>query len=774
VSGSQRCRIVSAIRGTNDGFDRVEMSGNRAAFEAAVKRAHGYAWEKQWLKAIEQYELAVAEFPDDATARSGLAFAYHGGERLKEALREYRKLRDLRPDDPDPAAKMASVLEELGRSSDAAEAWMGVAESYIEQQSPKRAVEAWKEALRLQPANREARSRLAAALERESHASEAAKEYLTLARLCHQENDPQQAAAYCRRTLSLDPGNRAARGLLERLASVGGGIASATSVTMTREELGPVDEAVKAALGTLAEALLGDGQLVTGSDISPDAESGGAALEVQSELGALLARAVDLHSRGEIEEALGCYEQALARGAATAEVRFNLGLLNKQLCHYDRASGYLEESLEFPGYALASQLSLGECLWAEGRTDEALDHFLSALRIIDLETAGQQSARDLDSAYEILAASGWGQGGARGSELLVRSLMELLSGADWREKVKEARAKLTGVTEEGTAPILPEVLDIPGGDEVVDMMTRSREYLRRGKPFTALEECYRAVRLAPTYLPLHLLLAEVFARQGKAEEAVSKYEAVAEAHLMRDDARKAIDVYRRALVSAPMSISVREKLIELLIESGELTLALEEYAALGESYYRLARVDDALKRYEQALRLAGRTEAPTDWKVGILHRVADLHMQRVHWKEAAAVFEKILDLSPEDEQASFRLVELRYRLGQEKVALADLDALIVRYGKRQELSKIVTLMKDLVAANLQDLSLRSRLTRIYVELGMKREATAELDMLGELQLEAGRRAEAMETLRTIIALEPDEKEGYTRLLRELQGRAPGA
>jgi Flp pilus assembly protein TadD len=103
-----------------------------------------------------------------------------------------------------------------------------------------------------------------------------------------------------------------------------------------------------------------------------------------------------------------------------------------------------------------------------------------------------------------------------------------------------------------------------------------------------------------------------------------------------------------------------------------------------------------------------------------------------------------------------------------------LDALIVRYGKRQELPKIATLMKELVAANPQDLSLRSRLTRIYVELGMKKEATAELDTLGEMQLEAGRRAEAMETLRTIIALEPDEKEGYTRLLRELQGRAPGA
>lgn len=750
------------------------MTGNRAAFEAAVKRAHGYAWEKQWMKAIEQYELALADFPDDATARSGLAFAYHGGERLKEALREYRKLRELRPDDPDPRAKMAYVLEELGRSSDAAEAWLDVAELHVQQRAVKRAAEAWKETLRLQPADKEARYKLAEALERESHTAEAAKEYLALARLWHQEGDPRQAAVYCRRALSLDPVNKAARGLLERMASANGGVSSEPSLSLRREELGPVDEAVKTALGALAEALLGDGQLVAASDISSDLGSGGSVLEAQSEVRAVLAKAVDLHSRGVIEEALGCYKEALAMGVARTEIEFSLGLLNKQLSRHDEAVGYLQRSLEASEYALASHLSLGETFWAQGRTSEALDHFLGALRIIDLEAAGQDGARDLDSAYQSLAASGWGQGGARGSEMLVHSLVELLSGGEWREKVKEARSKLHSLAENGVVPILPEVLDIPGGDEVVDMMTRSREYLRGGMPFTALEECYRAVRLAPTYLPVHLGLAEVFAQQGKAEEAVSKYATVAEAYLMRDDPRKAMDVYRRALVAAPMSIAVREKLMDLLIENGELNLALDEYVALGESYYRLARVDAALERYEQALSLASRIEAPTDWRVGILHRVADLHLQRVHWKEAASVFERILGLSPDDEQAIFRLVELRYRLGQERLALADVDALIVRYGKLQELRKIAALMKDLVAANPQDLSLRSRLTRIYVELGMKREAIAELDTLGELQLEVGRRGEAMETLRTIISLEPDEKEGYTRLLRELQDRSPSA
>jgi tetratricopeptide (TPR) repeat protein len=749
------------------------MTGNRAAFEAAVKRGHGYAWEEQWMKAIEQYKLAVAEFPDDATARSGLAFAYHGGERLKEALREYRKLRELSPEDADPRAKMARVLEELGRSSDAAEAWRGVADLHVQQKSVKRAVEAWKETLRLQPADKEARYRLAEALERESHTAEAAKEYLALARSWHQDGDPRQASVYCRRALSLDPGNKAARGLLERMASANVGVGSEPSLSLRREELGPVVDAVRNALGTLAEALLGDGQLVAAPDISSELGSSASVSEAPSEVRAMLAKAVDLQSRGEIEQALVCYKEVLAQGVARTEIEFSLGLLNKQLFHYDEAVGYLQRCLEASDYALASHLTLGESFWAQGRTSEALNHFLGALRIIDLEDAGQDGARDLESAYRSLAASGWGQGGTRDSELLVHSLAELLGGGEWRERVKEARSKLDSLAENGVVPILPEVLDIPGGDEVVDMMTRSREYLRGGMPFTALEECYRAVRLAPTYLPVHLVLAEVFAQQGKAEEAVSKYAAVAEAYLMRDDQRKAMDVYRRALVAAPMSISVREKLIDLLTESGELSLALEEYVALGESYYRLARVDAALERYEQALSLASRIEAPPEWRVNILHRVADLHMQRVHWKEAASVYERILKVSPDDEQAVFRLLELRYRLGQERLALAEVDALIVRYGKRNELPKIASLVKDLVAANPQDASLRSRLSRLYVELGMKREAIAELDTLGELQLEAGRRAEAMETLRTIISLEPDEKEGYTRLLRELQDRAPG-
>jgi tetratricopeptide (TPR) repeat protein len=98
------------------------MAGNQAAFEAAVKKAQSYAWEERWMKAIEQYEAAIAEFPDDVSVRSGLAFAYYRGERLKEALREYRRVRDANPEDPVARTKIAQILEELGRGADAARA----------------------------------------------------------------------------------------------------------------------------------------------------------------------------------------------------------------------------------------------------------------------------------------------------------------------------------------------------------------------------------------------------------------------------------------------------------------------------------------------------------------------------------------------------------------------------------------------------------------------------------------------------------------------------
>ncbi len=744
------------------------MAGNRAAFDAAMKRGHNHAWDKEWMKAIEQYKLAVAEFPDDVTALSSLAFAYLKGKRFREALREYRRISQLRPGDPSPLRKLGRILEELGRSGDAARTWLTLGQLYAEQGAPRRAMEAWRDAIRLQPASKEAHKRMAEACVAGSDLAEAVREYVALARLCDKDGERAQAAEYCRRALSFDGRCSEARTLLEHLASDQEVELRERAFVLGSKELGPVDSAVQEALSSLAEAVLEEADLADAAALSAAEKGERDSLSTsQLQIATVLGKAIDAHSRGMMGDALESYERAFQMGARRVEVVFNLGLLYKQVLRFSEAVDLLQRSLEVAEYRLASHFALGECHWAEGAGDQAVKHFLEGLEAIDLDFADKDHADDITQSYRYLADSGELKGDSQTTEVFVNSLTAFFSDTDWREKATDVGRRLGSLAAEGATPILAEFLLVPRGQEVLDTMMRSQEYLKKDAPYVALEDCYRAMEISPTYVPLHLRLAEIFNDQGKVEEAVSKYAAVAETYLMRNNSRRAMEVYRRALSVAPMNISVRERLIDLLIDHDEIELALEEYLALGEGYYRLARMDDALEKYETALLLVRRFAMQKSWEIRILHRMADLHVQRIRWKEAVGIYEKIRQLSPEDERARLRLVDLRYKLGQDDVALKELDSLIVYLGKRRNFQTMIKALRELVDSKPQDIPLRSRLGRICVEAGMKEEAIAELDTLGELQLEAGRKSDAMDTLRTIISLKPKEKDGYTQLLREL-------
>jgi hypothetical protein len=51
---------------------------------------------------------------------------------------------------------------------------------------------------------------------------------------------------------------------------------------------------------------------------------------------------------------------------------------------------------------------------------------------------------------------------------------------------------------------------------------------------------------------------------------------------------------------------------------------------------------------------------------------------------------------------------------------------------------------------------------------MIKEAIAELDTIGELQLEAGMTQEAIRTIQAIIRLNPENVQGYRHLLAQLK------
>jgi tetratricopeptide (TPR) repeat protein len=538
------------------------------------------------------------------------------------------------------------------------------------------------------------------------------------------------------------------------------------------KEGNPVDTSRQKALMELAEILFEEHPVEEAvADVTAFVE-GRRARETapkltRGQIDAILGQAIDSQTRGAIDKAIGNYSRLVEAGVDLPAVHFSLGLLFQEKMQLDEAIRELSLTTRHPEYGLASHFALGECYRVQGKIEDALEHFIEVLKIIDLQTVQGDQADELIQLYDSLAESYTAKGDRENVITFLDSLVDFLSGEGWQNKVIEARRRLDSVAEEGVTRSLAEILEVPGSEEILASMAMSQEYTKRNMLLTAIEEIYRAIQMAPTYLPLHLRLAEVFVRQERFEEATAKYMAVAEVYHMRGDDRQAIGIYKRILKLSPMDVNVRARMIDLLASRGEIDQALEEYISLADDYYQLAQIDKALQKFDEALYLASQASNERTWKVQILHKIGDISMQRVDWRRATAAYEEVKMLSPDDEQVRLYLFDLYQKQGQIPQALAELGDLVKYYEAKEQPQKALSILKDAIQLRPQEMSLRALLARVYAQHGMKREAIAELDALGEMQLEAGLRDEAVQTVEQIIALEPANVEAYRQLLEHI-------
>ncbi|MGC8880349.1 MAG: tetratricopeptide repeat protein, partial [Anaerolineae bacterium] len=316
---------------------------------------------------------------------------------------------------------------------------------------------------------------------------------------------------------------------------------------------------------------------------------------------------------------------------------------------------------------------------------------------------------------------------------------------------------------------LAEYLRSPETGVIVDTMALVAELEGRQMLATAAEQCLYAISRAPQHLPLYLRLAEIQAAQGRYEQASTLYMSVVETLRVRGERQRALQICRSILERWPMDVHARAKLITLLVDCDVIEEALEQYLILADSYYQLAEVDRALEQYEEALRIVTRSPERAKWEVQILQRMGDILAQRMEWERAAWAYESIVALVPHDELAYLRLVNLYFKQGRSSAALQSLDRLCRLYYKQGKVDAIPGILRDLVRTYPDEMGLRARAAEVYATQGLTRQAIVEYTALVRLQLQAGLRDSACETLETILKLGPEQPEAYRRLLSRLQG-----
>jgi len=759
------------------------VAGNRRQFERARKRADGHAAKGEWDKAIAQYREALAEFPDDVAALTGVGLAYVKVQQLERALAAYQQARQEAADDPAVLERLADVQERLRRLDEAADTYVGLAQVALRARDIERAIHSWKRAVQLTPGHPIARLNLAKAYASQGNTRAAIREYLALAEAFQRQGRPDQAMNICQQALMLDPRNTQVLNLMSALRDLvepaeaavpASGPARAADLDnlsfedelppSERDEGSPVDMARQRALSALAEAVFDeDWAGVTGRSASAPALT-------KHQIDTLIGQALDLQRLGQVDDAVAAYEQLLNAGVDRSEVHFNLGLLYQEKRQWEGAVRHLAMARDDPHYQLGALFAIGECYRAQGKVDQALSYLVEVLKLVDLATVRRDQADDLIQLYQGLADSYARKGDPEQARSFSDSIVRFLSSRGWEDKAKEARERLDSVAVEGVVMSLAEMVSVPGSEAILASMTMIQQLVQHGKGFTAIEQAYDAIQVWPFYLPLHLRLGEVFLNQGLFEEATTKFLTVAQLYQVRGDARAAIGVYRRLLRASPMDVNVRTGLINLLVGQRAIDEALAEYVALGEAYFQLAQINRALEKYNEALRLAPRGSDEKAWAARLLHCIADVYLQRADWRQALETYRRIKQVSPYDERACLGLIDLYYKMGRPRDGLVELDKLVGHFFRGQKFQKAFAILQDAVQMRPEEEALRLRLAKAYLSQGRREEAVAELDTLGDLQLGAGRIDQAIKTIESIIELNPSNVTSYRQLLQQLSSR----
>ncbi len=196
------------------------MPGDRHVFSTAISTADRYRWESQWAQAAQEYQRALAEFPDDATARGGLGFCYMQLKKWQPALDEYEQI--LKGDQSNVIAlsKTAELYVILSRREEAYKAYLHLADLYSQAGQGGRAEAAWQKTVQLSPGNPEPHERLAAYYFSKKDVALMIQERLAAAQGYLQRKDAQAARVQCEDVLRFDATNGQAQQLLSQIRAL--------------------------------------------------------------------------------------------------------------------------------------------------------------------------------------------------------------------------------------------------------------------------------------------------------------------------------------------------------------------------------------------------------------------------------------------------------------------------------------------------------------------------------------------------------------------------
>jgi tetratricopeptide (TPR) repeat protein len=440
-------------------FQKVNlcMPGDRQVFSAAINAADRYHWDARWQEAAREYRRALAEFPDDVTARSGLGFCYVQTKQWQPALNEYEYALKCDPSNVIALSKTAELYGILNRRLDAYWAYLHLASLYSQAGQGTRAEAAWQKATQLSPGNPEPHERLARYYFEKKDITMMIQERLEAAQGYLLRNDSGQARVQCEEVLRVDATNVQAQQLLEQI--VGGQLPLQLSA-------GTISPTQASAVGNVAPTL-GSGSLAltgstaTGAGVAGNISGGNTSIMgnmgtagnfngvsngmnsdshkkiTASQVTGVLKQAQMFQAQGRFDDAVNLCEQILGNGFDRPDARYFLGWLYQEQQRWDEAIRQFQVLLNDSDYALSCYYALGQCYRACGDLRTATAHFDEAVDRVNLDALSSEESDQLVQLCQEAAEAHRLLGEQEQTLTIYKALLGFLRSRGWNDKLAQ-------------------------------------------------------------------------------------------------------------------------------------------------------------------------------------------------------------------------------------------------------------------------------------------------------------------------------------------------
>ncbi len=663
------------------------MPGNRALFDRAMEQSREAARQKQWDESLKQVVRALQEFPQDADARSSAAVALFHTNKLSQSLQLFEDLHKSDKHNPFFLEYIAHIHDQTGNVDAAVRAYSQVAELQQSRRLNMRAVEALREVLRLRPDADDQRLRMARLFEEMGSSVEAAATYIELAR---RQKSPEEGLDYAETALRLDPSSRESKELItgfsERLAS------AAIAPTPAPDDHIPAPAIFGATGGLRGQQLAGDRLVTLAQERQEAGDIDGAIQQYERAISMGTEKSEAYYSLGLLYQDRGDHERAvqlLPRAAADEEyalsAHYMLGQSYQALNQLPQAAAEYEQTIR-----LLPLETIGKA-----ESEDMIQMYESAAQIyIELNDIAR-AASLYSTLSSFLQSKRWGRERSdefrqKAKELTERNMFAKLrtmgtgiltppaaqiDDHDDGEPMPETWGKIRPITDFLRRENLPlesddifaapqEEILAPAGMSDFDELAvaerpmfapfttlttaglpelaeryvlASEKYAEQGLTLAAIDACMEVIRIDVEYLPIHLRLGEIYERENRRDEALTKYQLLIDTYAARGEARNSIDVFYRLIDLSPDTTNVRTRLAELLRAEGRTQDAAEQIGQVAGSYFRLGQSNKALEEYRRGVQWA-----PNNVSLHSQYGMALLKLER--YEAALSEFRKALEL----------------------------------------------------------------------------------------------------------------------------------